>query len=407
MTETAIKSKPCWNLSKCLACGGTELEEVLNLEPQPLANSYLSSKDEESVKFPLGINICKSCSHVQLTHSVDPELMFRNYSYVSGVSKPMLDFFSEFADDVMNEMPWAKNVLDIGCNDGSQLDCFKKYNLETWGVDPATNLFPETSKRHNVICDFFREGLIQDKKFDIITIQNAFAHTRNQLSLLEAASDLLTDEGRLYIVTSQGDMLKNGEFDTIYHEHLSFYNINSMNELCKRAGVFLSDVARHPVHGNSYIFTISNSNFLNGYIKKLSDDEIKAGSSGVEVAKKFKSRVSSTIKSVEELVDHFRRKDIPIIGYTAPAKGSTFLNASSVRPAFILDNTPMKQFRFVPGTGTPILSESSIELVSSYESVCFIVFAWNVADVIKEKIKSARPGKKDYVLTYFPSINVS
>lgn len=407
MTETAIKSKPCYNLSECLACGGKELEEVLSLGSQPLANSYISSKDEDSVKFPLGINICKSCSHVQLTHSVDPDLMFRNYSYVSGVSKPMLDFFSEFADDVMNEMPWAKNVLDIGCNDGSQLDCFKKYNLETWGVDPATNLFDETSKRHNIICDFFREGLIPDKKFDIITIQNAFAHTRDQLSLLEAASDLLTDEGRLYVVTSQGDMLKNGEFDTIYHEHLSFYNINSMNELCRRAGVFLSDVARHPVHGNSYIFTISNSNFLNGYIKNLSDAEVSAGVCGVEVAKKFKSQVSRTIKSVEELVDHYKRKDIPIVGYTAPAKGSTFLNASNVRPAFILDNTPMKQFRFVPGTGTPILSESSIELVSSYDSVCFIVFAWNVADVIKEKIKQARPGKKDYVLTYFPSITVS
>jgi len=264
-------------LDNCVACGSNDLKSFFDLGLQPLANSYKKSKNQHEQFFPLGVNCCTHCFHVQLTHAVNPDLLFKDYSYVSGINKPMLEFFEWFADMSVNKFDnKPKTVLDIGCNDASQLDYFKKLGLETYGIDPAENLYADTSKRHNIICDYFKTGLL-NQEFDLVTIQNAFAHNYNQLEMLLAAKSVVKDNGLLFIQTSQGDMILNGEFDTIYHEHISFYNINSMNEICKRANLNLIDVLRHPIHGNSYIFIISKTKQNIEHIQNLISNERQIG----------------------------------------------------------------------------------------------------------------------------------
>lgn len=244
-------------LTECLACGSEHLIPVLDLGKQPLANSYKDSKIEVQEEFPLAINRCQECYHVQLTHAVNPELLFKNYLYVSGTSETMREHFQWFADASMEIFQkynnrGATDVLDIGCNDGSQLDQFKNLGLKTYGIDPATNLHERSSKNHTVWNEYFNmDFYIRNPfKFDIITAQNVFAHNYDPIAFLQVIRNMMDDETLLFIQTSQADMIKNNEFDTIYHEHISFYNVKSMNELCSRMGLYLIDVSKCPLHGN-------------------------------------------------------------------------------------------------------------------------------------------------------------
>ena len=128
---------------------------------------------------------------------------------------------------------WGKgNTKGIACNDGTQLNYFKDKGFKTYGIDPAENLHKLSSKNHTVICDYFNVDKF-DRQFDVITAQNVFAHNSNPREFLEHCGELMHEESVLYIQTSQAEMILNNQFDTIYHEHVSFFNINSMNELSR------------------------------------------------------------------------------------------------------------------------------------------------------------------------------
>jgi SAM-dependent methyltransferase len=402
----------CQTIDSCYACGSNNLKLVFDLGTQPLANSYKNKPTDTELMFPLGINSCHHCHHVQLTHLVNPDLLFKDYAYMSGVSKTGLEFFKWFAEmsfKYFTNKPTT--ILDIGCNDGSQLNYYKEHGLETYGVDPAENLHKITSQKHNVVCDYYKQGLI-DKKFDIVTVQNAFAHNSNQLALLENIKSNVKDDGYIFATTSQADMLFNGEFDTIYHEHISFYNINSMNELCKRAGLNLIDVVMHPIHGSSYIFVISKTKDNEKHIQSLIDIERKKGLYDDEILIKFKNQAIEIVAKVKALVADCKAKGIPIVGYTAPAKSSTFLNFAKITVDFIIEDTPLKQNKYTPGTNIPILGISAFDDIDKKPDVCFIIFAWNFYDEIKEKIVTQRslfkntPDRADMFVKYFPNFTV-
>ena len=209
----------------------------MDLNKQPLANSY-HDNSKKLEKYPLGVNLCQDCYHIQLTDVVDPDLLFKDYLYVSGTTKTLRDNFKWFADFVLEYAancrwnwpnPKVNSVLDVACNDGTQLDYFKERGVETYGVDPAENLWELSSKNHDVICEYF-DSVFFGFKFDVITAQNVFAHNGNPKKFLDDCFELKNDNSMLYIQTSQAEMILNNQFDTIYHEHVSFFNINSFNE---------------------------------------------------------------------------------------------------------------------------------------------------------------------------------
>jgi len=404
-------------LDHCLACGSENQKLTLDLNTQPLANSYKLTKDEKQEEFPLAINRCNNCFHVQLTYAVNPELMFKDYLYVSGTSQTMKDHFKWFTDYTieyyrMQNLFRPHSVLDIGCNDGSQLDFYKEKKLVTYGVDPAENLHEKSSKRHNVyvkyfdvnfVLDFFKET--GETSVDVLVAQNVFAHNYDPKGFLTAARNLMTDDSLLFVQTSQADMIRNNEFDTIYHEHISFYNINSMNELCKRSGMYLIDVVKCPLHGNSYIFVISkNRNIARpANIENHIVMERKAGilteKTYIDYAKNCEAITQKLVYTINacKAVD----KSMKIVGYGAAAKGMTLLNYAKLDLDWIVDDNPLKQNRFTPGRGTPILGPDSIK---NNHNMVFIPLAWNFFDEIRSKIKSMRPNADDHFITYFPKV---
>jgi SAM-dependent methyltransferase len=384
-------------IKKCLACGSVDLIPVLDLNDQPLANSYKKSKDEPEASYPLKINRCEHCYHVQLTHVVNPDLIYKNYLYVSGTTKTYVDYMSWYADFVCEQFNvFPQSVLDIGCNDGSQLDKFKSRGLKTFGVDPAENLFELSSKNHNVTCGYFDEKYLQP--VDIITIQNAFAHNPNPLELLKNCKKNLNIDGLIFIQTSQADMILNDEFDTIYHEHISFYNIKSMMFLCNRAGLNLIDVIKTPIHGTSYIFVISADTSAPANIKNLVEIETNAGLYNKETYTRYSKNCVDMVEKFREVVEEHRTNGYKIVGYGAPAKGNTFLNFAKVPLDMIIDDNPMKQGLYTPGSSIGIVGSEVLKSFEEHDRILFIPLAWNFFKEIRERIIKQRNNFNDVFL---------
>ena len=397
-------------MKECICCGKSNLSLVLDLNNQPLANSY--HKDDEILEeYPLGLNLCDDCYHLQLTHIVNPDLLFKNYLYCSGTSQTLRDNFEWFSNFVLEEAPVSKSVLDIACNDGTQLDCFKEKGVGTYGIDPAANLYELSSKNHNVKCEYFDSSLY-NRTFDVIIAQNVFAHNSDPKKFLDDCCELMEDDSRLYIQTSQAHMVQNNQFDTVYHEHISFFNINSFNELVKRTNLNLIDVIKTPVHGVSYLFVLSKQDMITPYyirnkhrIQNLIDVERETGLYSKKTYEDYKRNILNIVESFKKVVKHVQG-EYPVIGYGAAAKGNTFLNFADIKLDYVIDDNELKQGLYTPGTNIEI---KSVELLKEYgedDRILFVPLAWNFYDEIRKRIKKVRDNKNDRFLKYFPNIEV-
>lgn len=411
-------------ITKCMACGSVELTSVLDLGNQPLANSYLDDPKVNQPEFPLAINVCRDCWHVQLTHAVDPDFMFRDYAYVSGTSKTMHEHCEWFANYTLETYSLtnafgAQTILDIGCNDGTQLDKYAEiFNLETIGVDPATNIhrdFTSKNSKHKIYVEYFNSNFVEKNKkeigiIDIITAQNVFAHNSNPLEFLETAKKFMDDASMLFIQTSQADMILNGEFDTIYHEHMNFFCINSMNTLVERAGMQLLDVIKCPLHGNSFIFVIAKKIDLEGiipsrkyHIENLLEMEKKSGLHDLQTYFDYAERCHETIASTKHALKSVDDATL-LIGYGAAAKGMTFLNALDYPLDFIIDDSSLKQGKFTPGSRIPIVGPDYLDALPEDINIVFVPLAWNFFEEIRHRILTRWPTRRVQFLRYFPEV---
>lgn len=403
----------CTSITHCLACGSSDLALTLDLGTQALANNCIDDLQNDEPAFPLAVNRCNHCNHLQLTHAVDPALIYTHYLYVSGTSKTGRDhfeWFARFAQEYMGNVP--STVLDIGCNDGTQLDYFKQLGLKTTGVDPAENLYPTSSKNHSIYCDFFdaklTDQLVKDEVFfDIIVAQNSFAHNPDPLTYMQNIKRLMRHGSKFFIQTSQADMVLNNEFDTIYHEHVNFYNVNSMNELCKRAGLYLEDVIKCPIHGTSYIFIVSKDKQRPEHIKNLIATEASKGLMSAKLYEQWADTVSELVDELVGTVEGYQEHHgYKVIGYGAAAKGNTYLQFSGLKPDVIIDDNPLKQGLYSPGANIPIVSIDYLDQFGEDDRLMFVPLAWNFYDEIRTRIKSKRNNVGDRFARYFPEVKV-
>ena len=387
-------------LNKCLCCDNEDLKLILDLNEQPLANSYLKNQNDVENVFPLAINYCSNCTHTQLTHAVDPEDLFKNYLYVSGPTKTLKEYFDWFVSFTQKYTSY-KNVLDIACNDGTQLDSYKSSGYNTFGIDPAENLYEISSKNHQIVCDYLSYDSINkfNTTFDIIIAQNVFAHNTYPEQFLKICKSRLSDNGYIFIQTSQADMILNNQFDTIYHEHVSFFSVKSFCALAEKIGINVVDVIRTPVHGTSFVFVLSKNETDKS--KKFIDSEVRLN---LDIMNSYAEQCEKISKEVFDKVNELRSNGYKIIGYGAAAKGNTFLNFSKFNLDYIIDDNKLKQGLYTPGS--KILITPIEKLLSEDEnSICIIPLAWNFFDEIKERV-SNKIQKEIKFLKYFPNVEL-
>lgn len=394
-------------LNKCLACGSENLRPYFRAPDQPPANMLRpDGMPPVMPRYPLGLQVCVNCFHSQNLVAVDPEKLFSDYLYVSGTSHTLRDYFEQFVDRVEGDfMPRKLRVLDIAANDGSLLAAFKARGHEVLGVDPAENLTPISETAGVTVLPWFWEQIPEHKlggKFDVIIMMNVLAHVANPALFLRLARLSLNPGGRIYVQTSQARMIERGEFDTVYHEHLSFFTARSLDALMGRCGLTLLGVERVPIHGTSYLATMAAGAPFSTEQSEIVTTERAAGYYDLALYDGFQQRAADVAARAGATIDIYLAKDYQIVGYGAAAKAITFLTFAGIELDVIVDDNPLKVGRHLPMLLTKIVDQWR----GNSEPVLWVIGAWNMKDEIMGRVHDLRPGNHDAFLTWFPEVMV-
>jgi len=389
---------------KCRICRNDKLEKVLSLGEMPPANNFLEKDVLESgveKSYPLELYFCKDCGLAQLIDIVDPEILFRNYLYTSSTQSTLPKHFVDFANGAIKKFKLNNEslVIDIGSNDGTLLSAFRHMGINVLGIDPALNVSQEAVERGvDTICEFFGKETAQRiasirGKADLIIANNVFAHINDIHDTVEGMTAIMKDHGVISVeVPYVVDMLEQTAYDTIYHEHLSYFSVSSLWNLFKGHGMEIFNVEKIETHGGSLRLSIGKkdvhpvsqivSNFLN------LEDERKVNK--IETYRIFANNVQKSKENLSKLIKKLKSEGKKIAGYSAPAKSSTIINYCGMNSGdiiFIADKSPYKQSKFSPGAHIPITEPDSI---MKEKPDYVIIFAWNVADEIIRQLYSYR-----------------
>lgn len=390
----------------CRCCGSNKLNKYLDLGSQPMANQY-HKNDIEINNMPLQLFYCAECFNSQIGIVVNPKEMFDNYLYVSGTTNTLQIYFENFVKSILSYTNNKENltVLDIACNDGSLLEEFKKMGCEIEGVDPAKNLREITVKKNiNVHTEYWSSSFAKkmNKKYDIITALNVFAHNDNATDFLNGCKEVMNNDSILVIEFPYNyKTITNNEFDQVYMEHLNYFLVNSFYKLSKKCKMPIIDVVESEIHGGSirFILSIDENKKQTKKIEELINKEYSMGLFDEKTYKNYEDSINENIKNLKKYINFLETKNVKIVGYGASAKGNTFLNFSKINLDYIVDDNAMKHGYFTPGMNIPILNTSAI---TKEDELSIIVLSWNFYDEIKSKIKLLRNGKKTNIIKYVP-----
>ena len=389
----------------CRVCKGVSFEKVLNFGPTPLANAFLTKEqiDGPESYYPLEVYICNNCFFLQLGHVVSPEVLFGNYIYASSTSFVFINHFKQMAESVFSRF-FTKNkpfVIDIGSNDGILLRPLKKLGAKVLGIEPAVHIAKIAEEAGiKTIPEFFSVRLAerivkQNGNADIITATNVFAHIDDLDETIEGIKFLLDRDG-IFIIEAPYliDFIEKKYFDLVYHEHLSYWSINSLITLFKRFNMSVFDVEKVPVHGGTirvYIKKTEGKHKVKKTVQKFLDQEKEMKLTEKKTYLDYADLVlENKVKLVTLLVD-LKAKGKVIAAYGAPAKGSTLLNYFSIGTEildYVIDDSSWKQGLFMPGKRIPVVSSDTL-----YEKSpdFLLILAWNFAESIMkmhEKFKN-------------------
>lgn len=393
--------------TECRICGNKNLYKFLSLGHTPLVNSFLRKDQLDKIEpyYPLDVYICNNCYLVQLLDVVFPDVIFKDYVYVTGTSKPMKIHFEGLAKDIFQNFKINKNslVVDIGSNDGTLLQSFLEYDYQVLGVEPASNISKLAKDRGiRTINDFFSEKCAtkiyeEYGKADIITATNVFAHIDNLQDILQGINCLLTDDGIFIIeVPYLLNLLNNSEFDTIYHEHLSYFSIYPLIYLVKKFGLEIVNIEQLSIHGGTIrVFIQKLSGKQSQNVIDMLATERNSGLYSLDIYNKFSRHTISIKERLVKLLDTLKNDGARITGYGAAAKGNILLNYCKIGTNildYISDTTPFKQGLYTPGMHIPVVSE---EIFHKDFPDYVLLLAWNYTnDILKKETKYIQNGGK-------------
>jgi SAM-dependent methyltransferase len=385
----------------CRSCGSGPLAPILSLGDLPLANALLTAAqfDEPDARYPLDLAFCAGCALVQLTHTVPPEQMFREYLY-----------FSSFADTALREaealsrrliagerLDEAMLVVEIGSNDGYLLQHYKAAGIPVLGIEPAINIarVAEAERGVPTIVEFFDAALATKlvsagTRPVVVHANNVLAHVPDLNGFVRGVRTMLGPSGlAVFEVPYVKDLIDHDEFDTIYHEHLCYFSLTALDALFRRHDLDIRDVERLAIHGGSLRVFVrpvgcapAATAAESDRVVQLLADEAAWGVHTASFYDAFASRVERVGRALRERLAELKRNGRRIAAYGAAAKGTVLLNYLGLGREtldFVVDRNPYKQGRFVPGVRLPIVgTEQLVARMPDY----VLLLAWNFADEI-------------------------
>jgi SAM-dependent methyltransferase len=405
----------------CLVCGAPEPKLFLDLGSTALANRFIA-EDELGMpepSYPLRVGFCETCTHVQLLDRVPPHAMFDDYLYISSASDTLKKHFDELSRILIGRLGLDERalVVDIGCNDGTLLDAFRRNSggrVPVLGVDPARNLAAAVAhlgiERHEVLFTAETASAIAREKGGaaLITATNTFPHIQDLPDFIAGLKNLLAPGGVFvaemhYLV----DILDQVAFDTVYHEHVSYWSLGPLQRLMQEHGMEVVDVERLPIHhGQLRVFVQRRGEGqVRESVAQLLDKEEQRGLRKFETYVHFAEQVQRIRIDLTRTLARLAESGNRVVGYGAPAKGNTllsFLNLGIDKLEYIVDKSPFKQGRYTPGMHIPVVSPSRL---TSDRPEYVLLLAWNFQDeVLAQQVAYRELGGK--FITPVPEVRI-
>jgi len=386
----------------CRACGygkagaqgiksapADKLVEVFDLKRQPLANDFCREDEERAGCAPLKVLFCPNCSLAQLSVTVRPDILYRHYAYVTSPSETMRLHFKQLIENISDETS-GRSVLEIGSNDGRLLATMQEKGYAVSGVDPAENL-AEVARKSGIPTRtaFFGLRVARDMApADIVIARHVFCHVDDWLDFVRGLESVSNENTVICIETPYaGNLLEHCEFDTIYHEHLSYLSLKAVRILLTNSNLHLHRILRYPIHGGAVLLMLRhNSSKIPPHASVAEfQEDITANT-----WRDFSVEATGQIERLQATVKTHASQGKRIAGLGASAKSTVWVNACGFTRkhiAFIADNTPGKQWRTSPGTDIPIVDEGAIlRELPDY----VVMFCWNYREEVLKKFALAR-----------------
>jgi SAM-dependent methyltransferase len=379
----------------CRSCKSSDLLNVYSNNPSPIGESFLSKKNDKLLtnrKYPLNLMICNKCKFAQLDNIVDSNIVYRDYLYTTASSPGLISHFNSASKTLISKLKLKKNakILDIGSNDGSLLNFFKKKGYEVLGIEPAKPASKlSMAKGINTLVSFFDKDLVKKIKrdhgsFDLIIANNVFANIDDINQWISNIKDLLSDGGCFVFESSYLlDLLKNRVFDFIYHEHLSYFSMTAVNNLCKRHDLSLFDYDHIPTKGGSIRYYISKNQKISNRVIRLIDKEKKFKLFNKSTYKKLKLKINKSKKNLH----NFLKDKKSLVGFGASISCITLIYEFNLENAIslLIDDNKIKENKFSPGSQIKVLNPKKISIT---KKEIVLILPWRFQ---KEIIKKHRP----------------
>ena len=389
-------------ITNCRVCGSTELLKVLDLGVHPPSDSFLVEKQlkEPELYYPLTVYECQNCFLVQLGYVIEPEILYQNdYPYTTGSNKAGVVHFKELAKTVLDYMRFEikpkEYVIDIGSNDGTLLHAFRKLGCKSvFGVEPSEKI--ATIARKGGIPtknEFFNRRTAESlPKAKILTATNVFAHIDDWHELMDSVNIVLKNDG-VFIVEAPSlrNLVGNLEYDTIYHEHFSYLSFYTVDLIFSEHGLTLFDVEELSTHGGSLRVYLKHQNDtskeISPNVAALHEKEAAAGMRDLSHYQDFQERANGIKHDLLSFLLTQKQQGKKVIAYGAAAKGNTLLNYCGIKNdliEFVVDASPHKQGKFLPGSHIQVVSES---LISETQPDFVVVLPWNIKEEIIKQLE--------------------
>jgi hypothetical protein len=400
-------------MKKCRFCDNPLSLSFCDLGKTPLSNAYLGKEQllKKENFFPLHAYVCSNCLLVQLEEVESPENIFQDYAYFSSFSKSWLEHSSLYVDKMIERFGFNENsqVVELASNDGYLLQYFKNKNVPVLGIEPAANVAEIALKKGiPTIAEFFGsefalELVKKHKKPDLLLGNNVLAHVPNLNDFVKGMKILLDDKG---IITMEFphllNLMKENQFDTIYHEHFSYFSFFVVEKVFAKHGLTLFDVDKLKTHGGSlriYAKHDDNSSIpISESVSSLKEEERNFGLNNLDTYVNFQQKIDENKQKLLDFLTFCKENNKKVIGYGAPAKGNTLLNYYGINTDLLnytVDRSPYKQGRFLPGTHLPIKTPDEI---SKDKPDFILILPWNLREEIIEQMSFVKDWGAKFII---------
>ena len=405
--------------ARCLHCKASLWRTFVDLGMSPLCESYVSPDQVDSMEpfYPLHVYVCERCLLVQLQQFVPPEEIFTEYAYFSSYADSWVEHMRTYAEAITRRLGLGKDsfVVEVASNDGYLLQHFLKMGIPVLGIEPAANVAKvAVAKGVPTLVKFFgertaREVVAQGKHADLICGANVLAHVPDPNDFVKGMKILLKPRGTATIEFPHLlRLMEQNQFDTIYHEHFSYFSWLAVERIFQSQGLQLFDVEELPTHGGSlrvYAKHEDDPRPVTERARLLKKGEIDAGLTRLETYQGFTDRVQETKRKLLEFLIAAKRAGKRVVGYGAPGKGNTLLNYCGIRGDFIdftVDRNVYKQGKLLPGTRIPIRAPEAIrEARPEY----VLILPWNFKEEIMAQMAEIREWGGKFVVP-IPEVRV-